>query len=104
MQRFKPFFVCLLALFIASIASVAGIALGQPEVVDGVVSIAVSPGGVVAVDMFDRVISLIVNWLPRLVLLASVLTAAFPSTNKFMRVIDAFAISWGKARNDPAAQ
>ena len=35
---------------------------------------------------------------------AAGLSAAFPSTNKVMKVIDIFAINWGKARNDPKVQ
>lgn len=77
------------------VALLAGAAFGQVD------------AGVAAeaqVDVFDRIVSLIADWLPRLVMLASVLTAIFPSGNKIMRIIDALAGAWGKARNDPNAQ
>lgn len=92
MHRFRLFFICLLGLFAASIATMA---LGQGGEV---------PTAEVATDWVDIAIAAITIWLPRLVIIASMLTAALPSTNKYMRVVDAFAIAWGKARVDPKAQ
>ena len=59
---------------------------------------------VVEVTAWDRALEVITVWIPRLCILASMLTAAVPSTGKFMAVVDRLAFAWGKARNDPAAQ
>jgi len=83
--------LCLLALL-----ALALVATGQP-MVDAV-------DIVPEVDWAVRIEALITVWLPRVVMLAGVLTAIFPSGNKVMRVLDGLAINWGKARNDPGAQ
>jgi len=38
------------------------------------------------------------------VLLMNAVAAFVPSTNRLMKIVDAFAFNWGKARNDPALQ
>lgn len=56
------------------------------------------------VDAWDLAIAALTVWLPRVVILCTLITAAFPSAGKIMAVVDVFAGCWGKARNDPAAQ
>jgi len=82
-------------LVLLMLAAFASLASGQ--VVDAV-------GLEPVVDWGARIESYLTVWLPRLVMLAGVLTAIFPSGNKVMRIVDAFAINWGKARNDPDVQ
>lgn len=80
-------------LLIGAMALAAGAAFGQVDVVAEVIT-----------DEVSVAEKLITMWLPWAVVAASALTAAFPSTNKVMRLIDVFAFAWGKARNDPKAQ
>lgn len=95
MRTFTRFF-----LLVAIGAFIATIAFGQA----GEVSLSDETSIEVATDWADTATALLTIWLPRICILATLLTASFPSTNKFMRVVDAFAGSWGKARNDPNAQ
>ncbi len=88
MHRFRLIAICLLGLFVASITSIA---LGQ-EVTEP------------AVEAPNTIVELLITWLPRLVAACAGLAAFFPSTNKVMVIVDAFAFNWNKARNDPAAQ
>lgn len=90
----RRYFHAMLALLMLGLLATG--ALGQP--VDAPVAAGDGP------DIFDTLVSLFTIWLPRVVLVASALTAIFPSGNKVMAVVDAFAVAWGKARNDPAAQ
>lgn len=92
MPRRRLFLICLLGLLVASFATMA---LGQGGEV---------PTAEVAVDWVERIKALITVWIPRLVIVASMLTAMFPSTNKFMSLIDGLAFAWGRARVDPKAQ
>ena len=41
---------------------------------------------------------------PAVIAVASAISAFVPSTNKVMAIIDALALNWGKARNDPRVQ
>jgi hypothetical protein len=80
-------------LLIGAAALAAGVALGQVDVVEVV--------EVVEPSVAENLVKM---WLPWAVVAASALTAIFPSTNKVMLFIDFFAMTWGKARNDPNAQ
>lgn len=109
--RFTVFTVrCLLAALMFGVLLSAGQVVGQPlEEVAGTSTAATPADGTVAppapeVEVPSVLGDLLTIWLPRLVLLCTALTAIFPSTNKVMRVIDAFAGAWGKARPDPKAQ
>lgn len=53
---------------------------------------------------YDEVAKQFALWVPIAVLIASAVSTMVPSTNKVMKVIDAIALNWGKARNDPKAQ
>jgi hypothetical protein len=96
----RRFFVC--ALLLVSLGLVVAQGVAQPITPPDVAPIAaaVEPEG----DIFATIENLLTVWLPRLVMLCTGLTVIFPSTNKAMGVIDAFAGAWGKARNDPAVQ
>lgn len=91
MLRHRLFLICLLGLIAASFATMA---FGQ------------DPAAVAdpVVDWAARIETLLTTWLPRLVMLATALTVVFPSTNKFMRLVDVAAGAWGRARVDPLAQ
>ena len=94
MLRHKLFLICLLGLFIAGLTSMA---LGQdPATADATVE--------VVADWPARIEAGLLTWLPRIMALASIATAIFPSTGVVMRLIDVFAVSWGRARNDPKIQ
>ncbi len=57
-----------------------------------------------AVDWPARIEAGLLTWLPRLMALASILAAVFPSVGKVMKIIDVLAVNYGKARNDPKIQ
>lgn len=113
-NRFARFIArgLLVALFALVVLAIAGPVLGQPtaatpgdltlaEDVTAAVADVVVPPGEEPPGVIEQ---LILTWLPRLVMGCAALTAFFPSTNKVMKIIDLFAFSWGKARNDPNAQ
>ena len=70
MQRFRLFFVCLLGLFIASIASIAlGQAGADPTLAAEAIESTANGGWT------DVLIAIFWEWLPRVVVLATTLTA-----------------------------
>ncbi len=99
MQRARVFLFLSLVLGLGVL--VAAVAVGQVEVL--------SEGMLEVVPEVERswaelIEAALLTWLPRVVIVASMITAAFPSGNKFMRLVDRFAGAWGKARNAPTAQ
>jgi hypothetical protein len=60
-------------------------------------------------DPVQGIIEAIGTWVPRLVVFAGFLSTVLPSNARgimgtVMKIIDALALNWGKARNDPASQ
>jgi len=87
MKKLTLFFLALGAVFFAA-AATGQVAEPAPE----------------AVDAADQLVGWLIRGVPLLVMLCSAIASFVPSTNKLMKVVDAFAFNWHKARNNPERQ
>ncbi len=85
----RVFLLILAAAFVATLALGQGVEVPAPEA---------------TVDWAARIEAGLLTWLPRLMALASILAAVFPSVGKVMKIVDVLAVNYGKARNDPKIQ
>lgn len=94
----RRFALCILLLGATLFATVA---IGQVgvEPLSAPVTIEVPPAGTT-----DQVIAWVTAGVGLFVIICNALATIFPSTNKLMRVVDAFAFNWKKARSDPDLQ